>query len=64
MCIHIRQLKMTQISSVALIFLLSKQCGMTTLRIVIKVSRKLTNEVNRNRILDVARWLNHAQDAN
>lgn len=37
---------------------------MTTLRIVIKVTRKLTNEINKNRIRDVAAWLNHAQDAN
>lgn len=34
---------------------------MAALRIVITVTSKLTKEINKNRILDVAGWLNHAQ---
>lgn len=37
---------------------------MAILSIVIKVTRKRTNEINKNRILDVAGYLNHAWDAN
>ena len=37
---------------------------MATLRIILQVTRKLINEINKNRILDVAGWLNPAQDVN
>lgn len=37
---------------------------MATLRIVIKITRKLTNEINKNIILDFAERLHHAQNAN
>lgn len=63
-CIFLQQLKITHVSAEASEFSLSKQPGTAALRIVIKETRKLTNEISEHGTLDVAGWLNHAQDAN